>query len=158
MLFPSRMPVCMAPVWLVKSVSQPVTRCVPLSSQRLRFGIKPSSMARRKICSPRPSISRNMNPGTSVRMVSLFFFAIRWVTSRSKVASSSSEKTAPRIALTTVNQIVIQMPVTQLSMLIPGIQLTTTNTAIPLKAKVRIGYRYTGSQEKNSIKMNQNAA
>ena len=88
-LEPSRMPACEAPVCDERSVSHSVSRCVPLSSQPAIVGALPSRIARRSTGSANPSISRKTIPGASLRMRSPERRAMRCMTRKVYVSSSS---------------------------------------------------------------------
>ena len=64
---PSRIPAWLAPVCEERSVSHSASRYPSSSIQRAITGALPSRMARRRTGRARPSISRKMIPGTSVR-------------------------------------------------------------------------------------------
>ena len=67
-LLPSSRPAWLAPVWLERSHSQPTIRWLPSASQRAIVGTWPESTASRRTCSPSPSISKKITPGTSVSL------------------------------------------------------------------------------------------
>ena len=77
---PSRIPAWLAPVCEERSVSHSASRCVPSASQRAIVGALPSRIARRRIGSASPSISRQTIPGASVIVRSPERRAMRWVT------------------------------------------------------------------------------
>ena len=97
---PSRIPAWLAPVCDERSVSHSSRRCVPCSSHRAITGALPSRIARRRIGSPSPSISRKTIPGTSVRIWSFDRRAMRWTTRNVYVSSSFVPNTVSSTTVT----------------------------------------------------------
>ncbi len=93
---PSRIPAWLAPVCEDRSVSHSSRRCVPSASHNAMFGAFPSRIARRSTGSARPSISRKIRPGASVRLPPPVRLARRRVTRRVYVSSSFVPKTMSR--------------------------------------------------------------
>src|SRR5829696_2021220 len=96
---PSRMPAWLAPVCDDRSGSHSMRRCVSSLSQRAMFGALPSRIARRRTGNARPSISRKMIPGASVRVAPPCRRAMRWTTRSVYVSSSFAEKTTSSTTL-----------------------------------------------------------
>ena len=89
-LVPSSSPAWLAPVWLERSHSQPISLWLPDSIQRAIVGACPSLIAARRTCSPRPSISNRITPGTSVRFSARAWRARLRTTRRLRASPSKS--------------------------------------------------------------------
>jgi hypothetical protein len=94
---PSRMPAWLAPVCDERSVSHSTRAWLPSASQRAIVGVTPSRIARRSTGSARPSISRKMMPGTSVRIGSAVLRAMRRATRNVYSSSFTPATTATAV-------------------------------------------------------------
>ena len=101
---PSRIPAWLAPVWEERSVSHSVRRCVSSASQRAMVGALPSRIARRRMGSASPSISRNRIPGTSVRAMMPCRRAIRCAMRIAEVSSEPRRTASTRLTAATTSE------------------------------------------------------